>query len=304
MADEGAGRSLSGAEYKELCKALLQIFSTRADLKQFVRFELGESLDAIAKDDDTSKTVFQLVEHVESEGRTLELAEKALAQRPKHVGLGALVNRLRGSAPAAADASGPAPEHVFTTRLPVPGKYLFGRDAELARLDAAWSDPRVHLLSIVAMGGAGKTALVDGWLKRMEREGWRGAGRVYGWSFYSQGSSNTASGEAFIAEALRWFGDADPAAGSAWDKGERLARLVKQHRTLLVLDGLEPLQAPPGVEQGKIRDPGVAALVRSLAAGGSGLCVISTRFPISDLAPREDGAAPKIDLDELSPHTR
>ena len=41
----------------------------------------------------------------------------------------------------------------------------------------------------------------------MQKDGWRGAERVFGWSFYSQGSSNTASGDMFIAEALRWFRD-------------------------------------------------------------------------------------------------
>jgi hypothetical protein len=32
--------------------------------------------------------------------------------------------------------------------------------------------------------------------------------------------------------------------GTAWEKGERLAKLVAHRRTLLVLDGLEPVQNP------------------------------------------------------------
>jgi hypothetical protein len=32
-------------------------------------------------------------------------------------------------------------------------------------------------------------------------------------------------------------------------KGERLANLVARRRTLLVLDGLEPLQYPPGPQE-------------------------------------------------------
>ena len=34
---------------------------------------------------------------------------------------------------------------------------------------------------------------------------------------------------------------------NTWEKGERLAKLVAHRRTLLVLDGLEPLQNPPWV---------------------------------------------------------
>jgi len=194
-----------------------------------------------------------------------------------------------------------ASEQVEIARLPVTGPYLFGRDGDLTRLDECWVDPSVHVVSLVAWGGTGKSALVDAWLQRMEKDGWRGAERVFGWSFYSQGSSNTASADMFIDVALRWFGDKEPMAGSPWDKGARLAGLVKQHRALLVLDGVEPLQAPPGQEEGKIRDPGLGALLRELARGGKGLCVITTRIAVADLASREGGAAPRVNLDELSP---
>jgi hypothetical protein len=42
---------------------------------------------------------------------------------------------------------------------------------------------------------------------------------------------------------------------SAWEKGERLAKLVAHRRTLLVLDGLEPLQNPPGIQEGAAARP-------------------------------------------------
>ena len=72
-------------------------------------------------------------------------------------------------------------------RLPVPGPQFVGREAELARLDAAWADPAVHVLTLVAFGGVGKSALVARWMDRMAAAGWRGAARVLDWSFYSQG---------------------------------------------------------------------------------------------------------------------
>ena len=77
--------------------------------------------------------------------------------------------------------------------------------------------------------------------------GWRGAERVFGWSFYSQGTDRLSSSDEFVEAALRWFGDPDPRAGSPWAKGERLAALVRKQRTILVLDGMEPLQWGPGV---------------------------------------------------------
>lgn len=205
------------------------------------------------------------------------------------------------AAPPRFTAVGPAPEHVAIGRLPVTGEHLFGRDGELARLDACWGAPGTRVVSIVAMGGAGKSALVDRWLQRMQADGWRGAERVYGWSFYSQGATGTGSSDPFFAEALRWFGHAGEIPVSAWERGALLGRLARKHRTLLVLDGLEPLQTPPGPDEGRIRDLGVASLVRELAAGSCGLCVISTRIAVTDLASREGTCAPRIDLEQLSP---
>ncbi|MEP7126692.1 MAG: hypothetical protein ABJE95_37525, partial [Byssovorax sp.] len=72
--------------------------------------------------------------------------------------LGALVRASRAVAPTA--------PQVSIARLPATGKDLFGRDAELARLDACWHEG-VRVASIVAFGGVGKSALVNAWLARM-----------------------------------------------------------------------------------------------------------------------------------------
>ena len=69
---------------------------------------------------------------------------------------------------------------------------------------------------------------------------------------------------------------------------------------MLVLDGLEPLQNPPGPQEGRLRDPSLQALLRELAAFNSGLCVITTRLPIADLADHEHSSAPRRDLEQLS----
>ncbi len=127
-----------------------------------------------------------------------------------------------------------APERISLARLPSTSADLFGRDVELATLDAAWENPQTNLVSLVAWGGVGKTALLNVWLNRMGQDNFRGAQRVYGWSFYSQGAAEgrQASADLFIAAALEWFGDPNPDQGSPWDKGERLAELIRRQRTL------------------------------------------------------------------------
>jgi hypothetical protein len=73
-----------------------------------------------------------------------------------------------------------------------------------------------------------------------------------------------------------------------------------KHRTLLVLDGLEPLQNPPGPQEGRFREPSLQAFLRELAAFNPGLCVISSRLPVADIADHESVSALRLDLDHLS----
>ncbi|MBI5187293.1 MAG: hypothetical protein HZA01_16425 [Nitrospinae bacterium] len=80
---------------------------------------------------------------------------------------------------------------------------------------------------------------------------------------------------------MRWFGDKEPEKGSAWEKGLRLEKLIREQRTLPMLDWLEPLQSER--EKGKIKDPGLFALARELARKNIGLCVVTTRERVTEI---------------------
>ena len=193
------------------------------------------------------------------------------------------------------------PENISIARLPVTGSDLFGREEDIAFLNDAWANPDVNVVTIVAWAGVGKSTLINHWLRGMAAEHYRAAELVFGWSFYRQGSSGgTSSADEFLDAALTWFGDPDPRIGTAWEKGERLAKLISHRRTLLVLDGLEPLQNPPGSQEGRLREPSLQALLKELAAFNTGLCVITTRLPVADIADHERASAPRRELEHLS----
>lgn len=166
-------------------------------------------------------------------------------------------------------------------------RVLFGRETELAALDTAWEKEALNVYTLVAWGGAGKTSLVFHWVQtRFAAKGWPGVERYFDWSFYSQGTgeSRQTSADLFIAKALEFFGDPDPTRGGSHERGERLAELIRQHRTLLVLDGIEPLQYPPNDPQaGRLKDPALESLLRELAADNPGLVVITTREHLANV---------------------
>ncbi len=195
-------------------------------------------------------------------------------------------------------------ENISLSRLPNTGKEFLGRKKELKLLDKAWSDDHTHIVSLVAFGGVGKTALVKAWLKKMKRKKFKGAEMVYAWSFYSQGTRETenVSADLFIEDALEFFGDGDPERGSARDKGERLAQLVRKRKSLLILDGLEPLQYAPGAIGGCLKDKGLQAFLKSLAYSLSGLCIITSRLPVKDLDDQgnEEGSLVRKNLEQLN----
>lgn len=192
---------------------------------------------------------------------------------------------------------------------------LIGREAETRLLDDAWAKAqsgesnRPRVLTFVALGGEGKTSLVAHWAAALSAQGWPGCDAAFAWSFYSQGTrdQSAASSDVFLKEALTFFGDdADQAFvasnAGAFEKGQRLARVVGERKNLLVLDGLEPLQyAPTSPTPGELKDQGVAALLKGLAQHNRGLCLVTTRYSLPDLKAFWKTTAPEEPLHRLSP---
>jgi hypothetical protein len=188
---------------------------------------------------------------------------------------------------------------------------LIGREVETKLLSDAWDKAvrnetkRPHVLTFVALGGEGKTSLVAKWAADLAHQGWPGCDAVFAWSFYSQGTREqmAASSDLFLNEALTFFGDAAMAgsAQGAFEKGRRLAQLAGERRALLVLDGLEPLQYPPGPPMnGKLKDDGIAELLKGLGAANHGLCIVTTRYSIPDLRAYWQATSPEMKLTRLS----
>ncbi len=331
-----AERKKAGDLAKEFTKLSNQQGKALDLLDKIAEGEIGIELSWIGREEVAERTTAMLSGKLdELEASVLESIEKGLAAVAARVeqdnstnvavGDGGIGRAEQTGGPAPAFQGGvhhhhypgtaPAPERAEVTQeptrtprdpnisiahLPNTGPYLFGRDAMLALLDDAWNDNQTNVFALVAGGGVGKSALVNHWLAAMGQDGYRGARRGYGHSCYSQGpSAGTASADAFFAEALAWFGDPDPTKGTAWARGERLAELVRKERTLLILDGMEPLQFPPGPNAGRVTDPGLQALLRELAARSPGLCVVTTREHVVDLDRFAGAGAAQKNLEDL-----
>lgn len=171
---------------------------------------------------------------------------------------------------------------------------MVGRGSMLTLLNQWWEQASVRVVVLEAFGGTGKTALVNLWRERL----WRGddnllpAERIFAWSFQNQASERAeTSSDNFFATALRWMGAEQTKFGSPHEKGVYLARLVKQQRTLLILDGLEVFQPYHHVDELRyqLNDNALLVLLKTLAQEGNGLCLIATRKPLDERIKQHGG---------------
>lgn len=226
-----------------------------------------------------------LLPHSDEEDVPIVLRGAAVYRLPdQHADLLARVHQV----PTRAVVPEPASSAVDLHRLPLTTvDRLFGRDALVGRLVEAIEDPAISVVSLVAGGGLGKSAVTAETLRRLAPH-YSGATRVFGWSFYSQGSHQTyGSSSQFLESALQFFDWRGPLPASDEQRALALAEALRSSPSLLVLDGIEPLQFPASVRDGAIRDAGLRTLLAHVARDGllaGGLVLVSSRQPVVELA--------------------
>ncbi len=289
-------------------RELIQFFNTHAKLDDTLR-QLAESAAVLSELKSLSpnlrsalrETELRLHDSLKSVLRKLDTVEGKIDSLTENRIKRDVENRLKQEAEKRQKI---APSRLLRSGNKGP-EILVGRESELADLDSAWNGTdKKNVVTIVAWGGVGKTSLVAHWQARLAQRNYDGAD-YFDWSFYSQGSreQSTVSADTFTAAALEFFGDLDMAksATSPWDKGARLAQLIGQRRSLLVLDGLEPLQYPPTYPlAGQLKDPALTALLKGLAAKNLGMCLVTTRENVADLTPFHNTTASEWKLQHLS----
>ena len=194
----------------------------------------------------------------------------------------------------------------------VRSRELIGREAETQLLNDAWDEvPRLaksrpHMPHLRRPRRRGKDLARRQVGGGTGRAGLAGCDAAFAWSFYSQGTREqlAASSDLFLKEALTFFGD------ERTMRGQRRGRVRERPAPgpprrpaagLLILDGLEPLQyAPTSPTPGELKDQGIAALLKGLAAASHGLCVVTTRYSLPDLKAFWQTTAPEVKLLRLS----
>ena len=184
----------------------------------------------------------------------------------------------------------PRPQFFETTRqllLPTPKNKITGLEKELDQLSSAWENERTRIIAISGISGIGKTTLIYRWLQKLQNVE---DSQIFIWPF-REGSQIQRSVESFLRAALSYFssenreifdsvrpGGPEPLGGSI-ERRSRLVHMLRQRKTLLIIDGIEVLQRPDG----SFKDSGMRDFLREMAIGNAGLVVITSRLPPIEL---------------------
>lgn len=175
---------------------------------------------------------------------------------------------------------------VELSHLPKPTTALIGRELELKQLTDSLLDDDKYLAIVVAAGGIGKSALVDEWLIRVGKAKYYGKTHIFGWSFYSQGTHESfTNSQPFFNDALAFF-DVKDIPNQEIEKARLLAQLLSKHPTLLVLDGLEPLQYDLGLTtvNGELKDLALKEFIACFRRSHvNSFLLITSRQPLVEL---------------------
>lgn len=197
------------------------------------------------------------------------------------------------------------PPQVDLSCLPVFSHPLLGRGPVLNLLERSFYSQEVNLVSVIAGGGMGKSAVLREWLNRLA-PAYGGARKIFGWSFFSQGNSDfRASSHLFFERALSFFGHQGALPDSEDAKVHRLLALIRRQPAILVLDGAQPLQYLPHHRRGEFADMGLKTLLLALRAQNLGpqrLIVIASRQPLVEMGSSQAGSGYRsVTLEPLNP---
>jgi len=159
-----------------------------------------------------------------------------------------------------------------------PAQHFRGRETRLQELKTWLQTPITpdRVVSVVAAGGTGKTALVNKALyeaKLSDRAG------VFVWSFYEDPHT-----DAFLRAAYLYFtGEIEAPTGGMLERLQLALSGDAPH--LLILDGLERVQSEGNHRlRGELEDLQLKRFVRAVSGGmGNARALVTSRFPLVDL---------------------
>jgi GTPase SAR1 family protein len=175
-----------------------------------------------------------------------------------------------------------------------------GREEYLDTITEWYKKPQVRIGALIGWGGVGKSALVRKWYDELEANKIRPDG-IFWWGFY-----RNAFLEQFLNALLRYIigGQIEPdTIKSTWEKVDRIKEYIGQGAYLIILDGLEQMQKgrETGEQFGCMEHRECSDMLKFISdTEGDGLCLITTRYPLTNIKNYQGTVFQTIEVERLS----
>lgn len=194
-------------------------------------------------------------------------------------------------------AAFPFPTSLHNQTPPEPN--FVGRTHMLKTLTQWWHNPEVQVGALIGWGGTGKSALARKWFDSREENDIKSDG-IFWWGFYRNPYLDR-----FLDSLLNYLSqgrtDISQLKGT-YAKVEKIEEFVLEGAHLIVLDGLEEMQkGETANEFGCMAHWELSELLKYFAdAKDKGLCLITTRYPLTDIKNYEGSSYQTLEVERLS----
>lgn len=179
---------------------------------------------------------------------------------------------------------------------------FIGRRIQLNLLDQLVYLDHINIINVFGEDGMGKSTLVAEWINQFIQKEPGYYDKVFCWSFNGNARyEDPASAlDSFFKSAFAYFGYFDAIPFSQWDQGQMLARIIREHKVLLVLDGLEVFDLKGFKNNALTIGTALYSLIGALADTNRGLCILISRFRIENFDELHHDHIEKVAIDRLN----
>ena len=174
-----------------------------------------------------------------------------------------------------------ASQKIHLTNQSPPERYFTGRKNLIDGILSWYKNPKIKIAALIGFGGEGKSAIVRKWYEHVENKK-ISPKIVFWWGFYEN-----LYFDSFVDSLLSFLSEKnDFKMLSAHEKIEKIKKDISNKETLIILDGIEKLQFKEKEQFGSFKDWEMTDLLKYiLDSNYTGLCLITSRYPITDLTP-------------------
>jgi nucleoside phosphorylase len=189
---------------------------------------------------------------------------------------------------------------LYLANITPPEPNFVGRNEYLNTITEWYKNPDVHIGALISWGGEGKSSIARKRYDSLGETSIKPDG-IFWWGFYRNNNLDR-----FLNSLLGYLVHGRinlDEMKSAWAKVDKINELIQQAEYLIILDGLEEMQKGEerGPEFGCMSHRELSAILTSLLdSKAKGLCLITTRYPLTDIENWKGASYQAKDVESLS----